>query len=194
MNYKEKTKYAIVVLALFLFSCKQPIKDVLIDNPSNEALELRINDNRTVEVPANGKFPIPLKFGKVSISVNNGEKIEMNLDKDKEYLLNPSLSQYYIHHIPYALSGSKYASDYGQVKSKIGNIEVQGDFTKLEPSILMEKTWLFDLDTEPSASVGIKINPKRGYKIYKKIVRERDILNQISQNFVEELGIKIKEE
>ena len=76
MNYKEKTKYAIVVLALFMFSCKQPIKDVLIDNPSDEALELRINDNRTVEVPANGKFPIPLKFGKVSISVNNGEKLK----------------------------------------------------------------------------------------------------------------------
>ncbi len=180
-----------------MLSCKQPIKDIIIDNPSSESIELLFNEQRKIEVPPNSKFPISIKFGKISIRINQGNIIKLHLDEDKDYVINPSLSQYYIENIVYSLSArgkEKYQSDYGQIKSKIGNIEVNGDFTKLDPTILMEKTWLFDLDQEPSAVVGIEINPKRGYKTCKRIVRESDIFDQLTNSLIEELNIKIKED
>jgi len=191
-----KKIFSLTTLLCLLIACKQPIGEVIIDNPSDKEYKLEFKKQPAINVPPNSKFPAQVKFGKNTISINDQEPITIQLDKDKEYIINPSLAQYYIEDVVYTVSSrgqKRYEEDYGVMKTKIGAFELNGNFQKIEPTLLIEKHWLFDLDSDPSEIVGIKVNPKRGYKICKKIVRHDDIMKEVSDYIIQEFDL-VKDE
>ena len=164
-------------------SCKETVKEVTIDNPSDTPVVVKFENMDPVRIPALGKVSTAVTFGKQMIQVDDQEPVEVFLDEEFDYLINPTLSQYYIENVLYIIAGygrKNYEKDYGTSrKSMIGRIEVEGDFEKIEPALLIRKRWLFDLDVAPTMQVQTNRDMARGYKIVKRIVREKDIRSEM---------------
>ena len=177
-----KKLFFLNLILVFFLACNKPVKDVVIDNPSDEEITVKFNQTLDLKIPAGEKITVPLKFGKETIQVNGGEVVEIVLDEEYNYVVNPTLSQYYIESLVYTTSraGMKnYQRDYGNITSMIGSLEVNGDYENIKPDYLIKKAWTFGLD-ESSDMVQMRTDPVKGYKIVKRIVRESDLLKEFT--------------
>lgn len=60
-----------------------------------------------------------------------------------------------------------YIEDYGQITSKVGQWEVNGDYRPITPTFAMTKTWSFGLDDPILGVVHTASEARRGYKFVK---------------------------
>ena len=81
-------------VAFALTSCSSGV-EYSIDNPTDQAIKVIIDENEPITVEPNSykKIEGTLEKGKHTMQLENGEKTEINLDKDK-VMLNPTLSNY----------------------------------------------------------------------------------------------------
>lgn len=177
-------------LTLF-FSCQQPTKKVLIDNPSEEKITIVIDEIRTYNLEAHQSREIEIKFGKRSLKVNNNEPVEIYLDRKKDYMINPLNETYYIEDVMFFISDQAREEymRYNPPTSKIEGVEVNGQFKKIEGNFLIEKSWKFGPDDPPMGKIGV--NTPRNISSYalKKIHRKVDLLNRMNESvtkFLEE--------
>ena len=178
-------------------SCSQPVKDVIIDNPTEEEIKIQLDGSDEITIPAGEKVIVPVKFGKQNLVINGSEAVEINLDKKLDYVMNPTQSQYYIENMVYTTSNrgrKQYFEDYGRMTSKVGAWEIEGDYEKIKPDYLIQKSWVFGLDEGATNQVQISINPTKGYKTVRRLVREKDILAQVRTQLLDEFTKAIETE
>jgi hypothetical protein len=134
--------------------------------------------NKKIVIPPNTKDEIMIPFKNQKVEIN-GAIFEIDLDDQKDYLLNPSLATYYIEEIYYFTSPKmekEYFEDHYNPKSDVEGFEVDAEITKIENVLLIEKNWFFDVDADPST--GMRTNSDGMVKM-KKIHRAEDLLAKI---------------
>lgn len=87
-------RISFIILSIFIVSCSQPTKDVIIDNPSESDIIVKLNQTEPIKIMSKSKISVPLKYGKEQLRVNDDEPVEILLDKDYDYVLNPTLKNY----------------------------------------------------------------------------------------------------
>ena len=88
-----------------------------------------------------------------------------------------------------------YIEDYGQITSKVGEREVDGDFRMLSPSFTMAKTWSFGLDDPVTGVVYTSSEGRRGYKLVKRLVRESDVeIMAMMSEILDDLNVEAETE
>ena len=112
-----------LVIALFLlFSCQQGERSLLIDNPTNKPVTILFKNEEPLLIEPNTKKEIVTKYGKRILSIDAGPPQKIHLKPSEQYLLNPTLSYYYIHRVPYfenSRGKERYRNQYGETTSRI---------------------------------------------------------------------------
>jgi len=175
-------------------SCKGPVKELIIDNPSEDSYTIGFLDFEPLTLGAKESKKIDIPYGKQTISIN-GVDHKINLDADHSYMLNPSKSRYYIENVVYSMNGKgedQYNRDYGKPRSDIVNpdsdsvsLNVSGDYQLIEPRLLITKNWKFGLGEEPTMSGNVGFNPQLGYVLVKKLHRHEELYRRL---FLHSLG------
>jgi hypothetical protein len=178
----------VILLFLLLCSfigCKKVEKNVEIDNPTDKVVTISFNDQPEITLQPNEFKKVMIPFGDQKIIVNRGKPVEVYLDEKKNYLINPTYEVYYLEKVPFFTHPSaekNYLNQYGFKRSKIENLEIQGDFTPLGKSLIIEKQWDFGLNEEIKSEISFrsgKVSTDQGYVIARKINRVNDIFLSI---------------
>ncbi len=182
--YYMKQLLAILFLGLMLSSCKGPVKELIIDNPTKIIYTISFSGLEPLTLGAKESKKINIPYGKQTISIN-GVDHKINLDADNSYILNPSMSRYYIENVVYTMNGKgadQYNRDYGKPRSDILNpdsdsvsLNVMGDYQLIEPKLLLVQNWKFGLGEEPAMSGNVGFNPQLGYTLVKKLHRHEEL-------------------
>ncbi|MEM9545271.1 MAG: hypothetical protein AAGA77_04825 [Bacteroidota bacterium] len=178
-----------IVLVVAAYSCSAPTKEVCIDNPTESDIIIHFDNNEPIQINAKEKKCVQLKFGTRTLHYNETQT-ELKLDGEKDYIINPTKSTYYIQNIPYVLSQKgkeNYRNDYGSPSSVVEGFEMNGDFEEIKEKVLIAKNWTFGLDEEASESASTNYNPNTGYYIVRKIHRGSDLSATISKSFINQL-------
>jgi len=183
----EKLLWAISLL--LLTSC-QPNKEVVIDNPSDEKITIKLDDTEVINLEPWETKIANLKFGKRQISVNDQPNEEIYLDKAHDYLLNPNKETYYIEKAKYFASKrheKEYLENHYPEKSEVEGIEVSGEYIKIENQMLIKKIWQFGLEKDKTSYVQLSSRASKGYRTVTKIHRKKDLTEKIMANFRKQL-------
>ena len=176
-------------LIISLTACKPDPKEIQIDNPTENPITVKFEQTDEMTILPGEVKTISLIFGKENLLVNRDKKYEILLDNKKDYLLNPSLETYYIQTIAYGTyQGMKhYRNNYGDPKSEVYGMTVEGDFKEIKSKLILEKNWDFSSTETPYGS--IQKTSADEYILVKKLHRGSDLMKK----FYEEL-LKFKEE
>ena len=183
-------KISCILFTLLIFSCSAPVKEVVIDNPSAEAITVEFDNNEIFNLEPGEFRTISLKFGKRTISVNNQAAEEIILDEKKNYLINPLRETYYVQTARYFESeraSDRYYENHYPEKSTIEGIEVGGEYKKVGGEFLIKKNWDFGLDREMSPELSMKSAPIRGHITARKIHRKQTLVDEIMEEFSRQL-------
>lgn len=175
--------------SLYLFlSCKPIQKEVIIDNPGEEKISIQFQDGTYIEIGPDTTISAILKYGKQVVIINDQAQEEIILEKDYEYLLNPSRSTYYLQTITYfrhLRARENYLENHQPVRSKVGAFELEGEYQEIKDQLLIKKIWNFGLDEEATPQGNIQT--MRDYYHAKKIHREKNLMEEIGSKFIEYL-------
>ena len=160
-------------IALFS-SCTQK-KTLIIDNPTRKAIEVKFEEGLARTIAAKGQERIVITQASTTIYLN-GEKVgDITFDNEDEYLLNPTLANYYVEENAYG--GSMHSSPKGN-KNDIIEQELKFDdvpfmgYVRKDNSLIIAKVWKYGVDDElPSVKENQTPSIKR--KIYREIDFER---------------------
>lgn len=114
-------------------SCSQPSKEIFIDNPSDQVVNVSFAKLKNLQLQPNEYAIREVTFGKNQLTINDQDPIDIYLDPDEDYVINPTLQSYYIENIIYFESEraeKKYHDDFGEITSMVGGLEFHGDFRK----------------------------------------------------------------
>ena len=184
-----KNQLTFLVLFICFMSCSAPTKEVCIDNPTDSDIQVQFDDDEPLHIKANEKKLVTIKFGKRTLHFND-TLTEIVLDGEREYIINPTKSLYYIQNIPYVVSRKgqeNYNNDYGVPKSFVNGFQVNGDFEEIKDKVLITKNWTFGLDEDANESVNIQTDPVVGYYIVRKIHRGTDLSAEVTQSLIDQL-------
>jgi len=189
---KANTYYAVfslfVVLNFMCFSCSPLEKEVIIDNPGDEKISIQFQDGKYVEIEADTTIITTVKFGKQVIIINGVQIEEVQLEDDYEYLINPGRLTYYLQTITYfrnLRARENYYENHQPVRTKVGAFELEGEYLEIKEQLLIKKNWDFGLYDTPSTQGNIQT--MRDYYHAKKIHREKDLFEEIGNEFIEYL-------
>lgn len=176
-------KFSFLLLtSILLISCDPAPKLITIDNPTDQSVTVKFEQMEAITIQPNETKKINFIHKTEKISVNNGEPVEIKFDPKKEYLINPTKSEYYIWKVPYflAVTGEKaYQKQYGEPTTEIDGIIIPGDFTVLPKSLVIEKQWDYAIDQDPKPKLKFESIPAEKYYIVKKIISKKEIINYV---------------
>jgi len=102
MTFKNTALASLSILFLcFLTSCGNKQAVVLVDNPTKKEVKVSFDNGYAAYVPAYKFKSIRFDNMNAKLYVDNEEVGELNLEPGKEYLLNPTRSDYIIERIQY---------------------------------------------------------------------------------------------
>ena len=170
-------------IALFS-SCTQK-KTLIIDNPTRKAIEVSFEEGftRTIEPKSQERIVITQSTTTVYL---NGEKVgDISFDGDKEYLLNPTLTNYYIEEVVYG--GSMHSTPKGnkndilETQLKFDDVPFKG-YVRKDNSLLIANVWKYGIDDDLPL---VKENQTPSIK--RKIYREVDFLRHAKKLYFDAL-------
>lgn len=179
-----------ITLVLFLSSCGSPIKSVVIDNPSKDPLTLTFNDAQTVKLAPWEEKTVDITYGNTSIAIDGESPVQVELDPDQAYMINPRMATYYIQDIAYIFSnqGSEnYQRRYGNPTSEVEGLMVNGIFEKRD-GLIIPKTWTYGVNDDAANRGSKRSVNSSGYVIVKKIHRLNDLTSAITSSALETLA------
>lgn len=164
----------ILSAVILCFSCTEK-KTLTIDNPTRKEIQVKFEEGLERSVPAKSQERIIITKPSTTVYLN-GEKVgDITFDGDDEYILNPTLSNYYIEEVAYGggmhskPKGNK--NDITEQTLKFDDIPYTG-YVRKDNSLLIAKVWKYGVDNElPLAKEGQSPSIKR--KIYREIDFER---------------------
>lgn len=160
-------------IALFS-SCTQK-KTLIIDNPTRKTIEVSFEEGlkRSIEPKSQERIVITQSTTTVYL---NGKKVgDITFDSDNEYLLNPTLTNYYIEEVAYG--GSMHSTPKGtkndilETQLKFDDVPFKG-YVRKDKSLLIANVWRYGIDDDLPL---IKENqtPSIKRKIYREVDFER---------------------
>ena len=160
-------------IALFS-SCTQK-KTLIIDNPTRKVIEVSFEEGLKRTIEAKGQERIVITQPTTTVYLNGNKVGDITFDSDNEYLLNPTLTNYYIEEVTYG--GSMHSTPKG-TKNDIVETQLQFDdvpftgYVRKDNSLLISKMWKYGVDDDlPSPKRNKTPSIKR--KIYREIDFER---------------------
>lgn len=185
----KKLIYFISIVAIFFSACTKSSKIILIDNPTDKSINFTIGKEDPIEIKANETKELIVLSGTNKIKIGNVEH-KFVIDSRKDYMLNPSLSNYILVQTMYTTDNPKdkaLIDTYLKLKQnnpelekiphntiEIKGLEVSGNIKKTN-DLLIEKIWEFGVNqTLPKQMKSKKI----GDDIV-KIYRETEYLNEL---------------
>lgn len=186
------------VFCLFVIcSCTKIEKEILIDNPSEEAIIMQFDGENVLEIAAGETISKLVQTGVNTFRVNAGEMLEIQVDKEQDYLLNPLSATYYIEEIEVFASEAargqylKYAPQVEEPVSVVEGIRIPGNYEKAN-DLLIEKTWEYGLKDDPRMKSGIRTKTKKDRYLLHKIHSRRDLIKLLQNDFNEEVRLKFR--
>ncbi len=160
-------------IALFS-SCTQK-KTLIIDNPTRKAIEVSFEEGFTRTVNAKSQERIVITQSSTTVYLNGNKVGDITFDSDSEYLLNPTLANYYIEEVAYGggihstPKGTK--NDILETQLKFDDIPFKG-FVRKDKSLLITNVWKYGIDDDlPSQNDSQSPSIRR--KIYREVEFER---------------------
>ncbi len=146
MNLNKLYTLGLFLSTLFIFSCGQETV-VTVDNPTNKPIHVIFENGYELNLEPYKSKRLTFDNLKSSVKFNGGEAETFELEKGKEYILNPSKETYYLEAFEYGTSMNVSLS--GQDKSKKGiplNFASEGEqmvmgYFKEMNDLLIEKKW-----------------------------------------------------
>lgn len=163
----------IAFIALFS-SCTQN-KTLIIDNPTRKAIEVSFEEGLKRTVGAKSQERIVITQASTTVYLNGNKVGDITFDSAKEYLLNPTLSNYYIEEVAYG--GGMHSTPKGtkndivETKLKFDDITFKG-FVRKDKSLLIANSWKYGIDDD-LPSIKENQTPSLKRKIYREVDFER---------------------
>lgn len=185
MNINKLYFLGFLLSALIFCSCGQDTI-VRVDNPTNEIIKVAFENGYEVHIEPYKSKRLSFDELKSSISINDQEAESFELEKGKEYILNPSKESYFIEAFEY---GTEYSAVLaGQDKSKKGlpfnfasvDDKIVAGYFKEVNDLVIEKQWDWGLD---------KIVPKQiEVRDYGSTIRTKVFRKNMFLSFHEQQG------
>jgi len=176
---------------LFLFvSCQAPIKEVEIDNPSSNTISVQFDGAEKLSLAPGETKKIELRFGKRTLKVNSESLVEINLDPDHDYLINPLKANYYeeeVHYFSTPSARKRYERDHLSPKSVVEGYEINGAFRKIENKLLIKNTWQLGVGQAFTPEVRLEHQNKEEHHVIKKLHRGAELGKVIRENTIREI-------
>ncbi|MFK8054949.1 MAG: hypothetical protein AB8F78_02415 [Saprospiraceae bacterium] len=186
-----------ILLCLLLFSCNQSpelVKFVRIDNPGEEVVTVSFDDGPELSLAPGETQEISVRSGSRKFRINNEEQVEIHLDADSSYLLNPTRASYVLETISYFPSteaAERYYEDHQGVTVDIFGFQFEGQYEKIESKLVMPRNWAYGIGYTATPKVNLNKIPRKGYIQKKQLHREIDLYKKI---MMEVLGSNVTEE
>ncbi len=166
--------FTLLAFIALLSSCTQK-KTLIIDNPTRKPIEVKFEEGHERTVAAKSQERIVITQASTTVYLN-GEKVgDVTFDSEDEYLLNPTLSNYYIEEVAYGggmhstAKGTK--NDIVQTKLMFDDIPFEG-YVRKDNSLLITNVWKYGVDDDlPSLKDNQTPSVKR--KLYREVDFER---------------------
>lgn len=173
LNVIMRILFLLSFVALFS-SCTEK-KTLIIDNPTRKPIEVKFEEGLERTVAAKSQERIIITQPSTTVYLNGDKVGDVTFDSESEYLLNPTLSNYYIEEVAYG--GSMHSKPKGN-KNDIVETEIKFDdipyngFVRKDNSLLIANVWKYGVDDDlPSFKEDQSPSVKR--KIYREIDFER---------------------
>ncbi len=178
--------------AFTLAGCTSKV-DFEIDNPTDTALTLRIDD-KDLSVPARNSAPVSLAAGEHHLhSEKLGDVRFIVYTGGKGGLINPTLGEYVTVREIYVTDADKM-QNFGQVGSgaELGGVTFEGPFEQTH-DLFIEKSWDFGVHQPfPEQQIVTHVNSSGG-KISTKIFTARDFIAYVEAS-MDEPGAYLKQQ
>lgn len=176
---------------LSLAACSS--RNLEIDNPTNKAISVSFGEGEAMEIKRYGNKQIQVKSGLVEVFVDGNSIGEHDFSQKGDYLLNPTLSKYYIEEALYGDDQSaiqqKLLKDQGIDLSPytyetqffvFGEVIYIGN-AKLDSSFMIKDNWQYGVQSDlPS-----QIKTTGSSKLVRKIYREEYFIEHAEKLFKE---------
>jgi len=183
---KTIVKKLIPILVVTLVAgCGSKSVDFLIDNPTDKALKLRIDDTN-YDIPAHQSTAVAMKAGEHSMDAPSTGKLKFVVYADRQGgLVNPTLSDYVIVSEAFVTGESKLKnfSPAGGGPFQLDGVTYNGPF-KLVNSLFIDKDWRFGLN-EPFPSSATGYDAGMGGNIFRKIFRAPEFVSYAETRYVQ---------
>ena len=170
-----KTNTLTLALLLLVLSCEPVSKEVLIDNPSDQAITLFLDGEAPIIIGPRATKAVVTRFGHRSIRIDDGPSVRIHLRTHKEYLLNPLRANYHLQEERIARSRG---ADHQVPVTVIGNFQFEGVFTDLGNDLVLERCWKYG----PGERTG-----GEGSDLTGALYRESDLIRTAQEEFVNSL-------
>lgn len=164
----------LLIFTALISSCTQK-KTLIIDNPSRKAIEVSFEEGLERTVDAKGQERIVITQASTTVYLNGDKVGDITFGDDDEYLLNPTLSNYYIEQVAYgggmhpAPKGTE--KDITEIKLEFDDIPFKG-YVKKDNNLLIANNWKYGVDDDlPSMKKSQTPSVKR--KLYREVDFER---------------------
>lgn len=165
----------IILSFIALFSSCTEKKTLIIDNPTRKAIEVSFEEGLKRSIPAKSQERIVITQSSTTVYLNEKKVGDITFDSNKEYLLNPTLTNYYIEEVAYG--GGMHSKPQGakndivETSFTFDDIPFKGYVLK-DNSLLISKIWKYGVEDDlPSSKENQTPSVKR--KIYREIDFER---------------------
>lgn len=194
---KQKRSLLGLFVLVFIFNaCKV---DVVVDNPTNQEIEVSFENNFSTRIKPFGQKTLKFGMGSATVYNNDVEVGTINIEEKTTYLLNPTLSTYCVEEVGFGALGTfgKRKLESGmptgmpdkdweemQKKRKAGQIEFStikldsidySGYVYSTKELLIKKNWQYGtievIPTELSVQTGV-LNDSR-----KKNFRKHDFIS-----------------
>ena len=170
-------------VALFS-SCTQK-KTLLIDNPTRKPIEVKFEEGLERTIAAKSQERIVITQSSTTVYLNGQKVGDISFDNENEYLLNPTLADYYIEEVVYG--GSMHSTPKGtknditEKQFKFDDVPFKG-YVRKDNSLLIANVWKYGVDDELPLVKGVKTP-----SIKRKIYRETDFVRHAKKMYFDAL-------
>lgn len=191
----KKISYLLIVILLASLSCTKSSKIVQVDNPTEQAISFVVDKEDPITIEPNETKEVILLSGSHNITIND-KNFKIYIDSKKDYLLNPSFSNYVLSQTMYHTDNPKdkaVIEMYKKMKEsnpeldkipfgkiEINEMSISGNL-KTTREFLIEKIWDFSVNQPLPKQMKSK---KVGDDIV-KIYRESDYLKELIETNIQ---------
>jgi len=165
---------------IILSSCSS--NTIEIDNPTDKSIEVTLGDNPPIKIKAFGNVKSKVSDNVMMVNLDGKSVGQIKLQHGVKYLLNPTLSVYYIEEVVYSKEGTLPISVWskglgkGERKNpdeiefsifKFDEAIYAGD-AKVDSSLLIKNIWNFGVREILPKQVRTNVNTEERIKIYRE--------------------------
>ncbi len=194
-------KILISILFFFLLcSCNLPsklVKFVRIDNPGEKPITVSFDDGPLLTLAPGETQEIKVRSGTRYFVINNEPPVEIYLDADKSYLLNPTRATYILETVTYFPSeeaAAIYFEANPGVEIDLLGFKVVGHYKKIEKELFMLRDWEYGIGYSAAKTRQVLTGTRKPNSAQvTKLHREADLFETLMRNALGQDSLEDKE-